>query len=159
MMLEFLGNLMGHSKITLPEEERRKHFKLVTRSDNDRTGCPKKVMPPQKKKNYRKFLNYFNKFGAKKRPCSENLFGGGLDQKRTHANKGGGLIKKWEDKSRFFYKSKKNIHGRLILICFNTLKLKYIAYLSIPSSVCKLVYDVKHHLSTKMYVVVCHKRK
>ena len=43
------------------------------------------------------------------------------------------------------------------LFCFalGTLELKYFAYLSLQPSVYDYVYDVKQHISTKMYFVVC----
>ena len=47
-------------------------------------GCLQKVMSPHRKNEYRKFLNYSDRHGAKQRPCIENLLGVGI---------GGGLIK------------------------------------------------------------------
>lgn len=51
-------------------------------------GCLQKVMSPHRKNEYRKFLNYSDRHGAKQRPCIENLLGVGywwrLDQKCTH---------------------------------------------------------------------------
>ena len=62
-------------------------------------GCLQKVMSPHRKNEYRKFLNYSDRYGAKQRPCIENLLGvgigGGLIKSVLMYVPGGGLMKKW----------------------------------------------------------------
>ena len=66
-------------------------------------GCLQKVMSPHRKNEYRKFLNYSDRHGAKQRPCIENLLGdgggggigGGLIKNVLMYVPGGGLMKKW----------------------------------------------------------------
>ena len=64
-------------------------------------GCLQKVMSPHRKNEYRKFLNYSDRHGAKQKPCIENLLGvgggtgGGLIKSVLMYVPGGGLMKKW----------------------------------------------------------------
>ena len=46
------------------------------------------------------------------------------------------------------------VRGKLTLFCFSTLKLKYLAYLSLRPFVYDLVYYVKHHIPFERKV--CH---
>ena len=48
-------------------------------------GCLQKVMSPHRKNEYRKFLNYSDRHGAKQKPCIENLLG----------VRGGVLVEAW----------------------------------------------------------------
>ena len=60
------------------------------------------------------------------------------------------------EKNILAYKNKIHVGGKLILLCFSTLKLEFFVHLSLQTSVYDHVSDVKHYINTKIYFTVCH---